>query len=152
MSYSTRSVLSLSLLLAQAMMAQEPVIKTTTRLVQLSVIARSHDQPAEGLTKEDFKVFVDGHEQKISFFSSVSALTKETAAPAPALPSNTFSNILAAKGQAPTAVTVVLLDLINTRLTDRISRSAADDQISAIYSRHRPGGRLCIQWAAAGAA
>jgi VWFA-related protein len=110
------------LLLLPVLRAQEPLIKTTTRLVQVSVIAKSHDQPAGGLTQDDFKVFVDGRQHKISFFSAVSA-----AAPAAATPvtqtsaaQNTFSNIAPAKGQAINGITVVLLDLVNTRLKDRI--------------------------------
>jgi VWFA-related protein len=86
--------------------------------VQVSVVAKSHDQPAEGLTKDDFKVFVDGHQQKISFFSAVSASGQPE--PAAAMPTNTYSNIMASSGKATNAVTVVLLDFVNTKLTDRI--------------------------------
>ena len=117
-SFSIRSLLFLSLFLGTTIVAQEPVIKTTTRLVQLSVIARFHDQPAEGLTKDDFKVFVDGHQQKISFFSAISASSNQTSAPPTA--ANTFTNFASSKEQATNAVTAVLLDLVNTKLTDRI--------------------------------
>jgi VWFA-related protein len=115
-----RPLLFLGLSLSPAVIAQEPVIKTTTRLVQLSVIAKSHDQPAEGLTQDDFKVFVDGHQQKISFFSAISAAASQPTAPATPAGSNTFSNLAASKEQAANAVTVVLLDLVNTKLTDRL--------------------------------
>lgn len=121
MSCSCRSLPFIALLLIPAVVAQEPVIKTTTRLVQLSVIAKSHGQPAEGLTQDDFKVLVDGHAQKISFFSAVTASSKPSnpAAPPAPMPSHTFSNLVASKEQSSNAVTVVLLDLVNTRLTDR---------------------------------
>ena len=36
------------------------------------------------------------------------------------LPPNTFTNILAARGQAINGITVVLLDLVNTRMADRM--------------------------------
>jgi len=120
-SFSLRcSALLVVLLAGKPVVAQEPVIKTTTRLVQLSVIAKSHDEPAAGLTQDDFKVFVDGHQQKISFFSAVSANPNQPSAPATPMAPNTFSNIVASKEQAATAVTVLLLDLVNTKLTDRI--------------------------------
>ena len=97
---------------------QESVIQTTTRLVQVSVVARSHDQSAAGLTVDDFKVFVDGHQQKISFFSAVAASLH----PTPTLPiaPHTYTNVMASKGQSMNGVTVVLLDLVNTKLRDRI--------------------------------
>ncbi len=102
--------------------AQEPlVIKSTTRLVQVSVIAKSHDQPADGLNVDDFKIFVDGKQQKISFFSAVSATDRPNSAPAtPPAAQQTYTNVLAARGQAVNGVTVVLLDLVNTKLKDRI--------------------------------
>ena len=106
------------LILASAVVAQEPLIKTTTRLVQVSVIAKEHDGPAQGLTADDFKVTVDGRQQKISFFSAVSVSDHPVSAP-PIAP-NTFSNVALVKGQAMNGVTVVLLDLVNTKLRDRI--------------------------------
>jgi VWFA-related protein len=105
-------------LLTPLLVGQEALIKSTTRLVQVSVIAKSHDQPAQGLTVDDFKVFADGRPQKIAFFSAVAASEQPT--PAVPVAPNTFTNILSAKGHAMNGVTVVLLDLVNTKLTDRI--------------------------------
>lgn len=98
--------------------APPPVITATTRLVQVSVIAKENGQPAAGLKAEDFTVLVDGQPQKISFFSVESTgLAPVTTAP---LPPNTFTNILAARGQAINGITIVLLDLANTRMVDRM--------------------------------
>ncbi len=119
MLHSIRWLLLSALVFEAALTAQEPLIKTTTRLVQVSVIAKSHDQPAAGLTQDDFKVLVDGHPQKIAFFSAVSSTDHGTPAPAPTSPAKTFTNV-APQSQSANAVTVVLLDLINTKLTDRI--------------------------------
>jgi VWFA-related protein len=96
-----------------------PVITATTRLVQVSVIAKEKGgAPAAGLKAEDFRVLVDGRPQKISFFSMESTgVSSVTSAP---LPPNTFTNILAARGQAINGITVVLLDLVNTRMADRM--------------------------------
>jgi len=41
-------------------------------------------------------------------------------APAVALPPNTFTNILTARGQITNGITIVLLDLVNTRMADRM--------------------------------
>ena len=98
--------------------AAPPVITTTTRLVQVSVIAKEKGgEPAAGLKAEDFRVLVDGRPQKISFFSAESTGVTATSA---ALPPGTFSNILEARGQAVNGITVVLLDLVNTRMVDRM--------------------------------
>lgn len=98
--------------------APPPVITATTRLVQVSVIAKENGQPAAGLKAEDFNVLVDGRPQKISFFSVESTgLAPVASAP---LPPNTFTNILAARGQAINGITIVLLDLANTRMVDRM--------------------------------
>ncbi len=95
-----------------------PVITATTRLVQVSVIAKENGEPAAGLKAEDFTVRVDGRPQKISYF------TAESTGPSPVantpLPPHTFTNILAARGQTINGITVVLLDLVNTRLVDRM--------------------------------
>ncbi len=117
MSHFIHCLLLAGLVLAPAV-AQEPVIKTTTRLVQVSVIAKSHDEPVAALTQDDFKIMVDGHPQKIAFFSAVSSSDRPTVPVTTAAP-NTFTNI-ASGSQAVNAVTVVLLDLVNTKMTDRI--------------------------------
>ncbi|MGA3027419.1 MAG: VWA domain-containing protein [Bryobacteraceae bacterium] len=99
--------------------APPPLITATTRLVQVSVIARDKNgEPAAGLKAEDFRVEADGRPQKISFFSADS--TGISPAPGEPLPPGTFTNILAARGQAVNGITVVLLDLVNTRMADRM--------------------------------
>ena len=103
---------------AQDLSAPAPIIKTTTRLVQVSVIAREHNQPVEGLKAEDFHISVDGRPQKVSFFSMESGA--RLLAPVPPLPPNVYINTLPARGQMKTSVTILLLDLVNTRMTDKI--------------------------------
>src|ERR1700679_1671043 len=57
-----------------AQQADQPlVIKATTRLVLLSVIADRSNQPVADLTKDDFRVKVNGKVQPISVFSMESA-------------------------------------------------------------------------------
>ena len=96
-----------------------PVIRATTRLVQVSVVARDKDgHAAEGLKASDFRVTADGRPQKIAFFSVES--TGHVPAANPPLPPHTFTNLLAARGEQMNSITVVLLDLVNTKMTDRM--------------------------------
>src|SRR5262249_37597967 len=101
-----------------------PTIKVTTRLVQVSLVV--HDkkgQPVADLNKDDVVLYDKGQEQKIRFFTKE---TRETLSPGlPPLTqgvvSNRFSNFTSG-GQAhlaplPNALTVVLLDGLNTRFT-----------------------------------
>lgn len=97
----------------------DPVIKTTTRLVQVSVIAKEHDRPVDSLKAENFHVLVDGQRQKIAFFAMESSAHPLDAAPP--LEKNVYVNTMPARGQTQTSVTILLLDLVNTRLTDRIA-------------------------------
>ena len=98
---------------------EPPVIRATTRLVQVSVVARDKDgSPAEGLKSSDFRVTADGRPQKIAFFSVES--TGRVPAANPPLPPHTFTNLLAARGEQTNSITVVLLDLVNTKMTDRM--------------------------------
>jgi VWFA-related protein len=91
---------------------QPPVIHSTTRLVQLSVIAQDgKGEPITGLKKEDFSLFDEGKPQAISFFSCG---TPAPSTPPPALPSNYFTNRFDLKGEDPGAVTVILFDALNT--------------------------------------
>ena len=63
-------ILSLLLaLLAVPLRAQNrdaPVIRATTRLVQLNaVVLDNHRRPVSGLSRDDFEVFDNGREQKL---------------------------------------------------------------------------------------
>ena len=52
---------------------QAPVIRTTTRLVQLdAVVLDKQNRPVTGLTKDDFLVFDNGTEQKVAHFAAAS--------------------------------------------------------------------------------
>ncbi|MGB6827202.1 MAG: hypothetical protein WBE41_04090, partial [Terracidiphilus sp.] len=49
---------------------QAPQVSTTTRLVQLDVVVHDkQNHPVTGLTKDDFRVFDNGVEQKIAHFT-----------------------------------------------------------------------------------
>jgi VWFA-related protein len=104
--------------LAVVSIAQEgPVIRTTTRLVQVSVIVRDKNGPVEGLKKEDFQIFDHGKEQKIAVFTVAS--TKAAAAAMAKLPPGIYTNRPERGGEPIGSVTVVLIDLLNTRFQDQ---------------------------------
>jgi hypothetical protein len=57
--------------LAQTQPATEApvVLKSTTRLVQVSVVVQRHGQPVADLKKEDFQLHENGRPQKIDLFN-----------------------------------------------------------------------------------
>jgi VWFA-related protein len=116
-----------------------PVIKSTTRLVQVSVIARDKEgQPAEGLKASDFQISADGRPQKIAFFSVESTGKVQDANPP--LPPHTFTNLLPARGDQSNSITVLLFDLVNTRLDDRLyARQQIIKYLSEIQLQDRIG-------------
>jgi len=98
---------------------QQPAttIRTTTRLVQVSVVVTDKKgAPITGLKREDFTVFDQSNPQEIAFFSEA---PHALATPAQPLPKNVFTNRFDLKGQEPGAVTVVLFDSLNTTFADQ---------------------------------
>src|SRR4051794_7711431 len=96
-----------------------PLVSTTTRLVQIHVIATRKGQPVTGLTQADFEVTDNGEPQKLAFFAA------EAGTPgAPPAPSarGTFTN----RGAATGAVTIILFDALNNQFMDR---AFARDQV-----------------------
>jgi VWFA-related protein len=90
---------------------QAPTISVSTRLVQVSVIARNKNGPVADLTKDDFVVLDRGKPQKISVFSIESS--ESARPPAQPLPQNTFSDLPQYGADTPRSVTIVLLDNLN---------------------------------------
>ena len=105
----------------------ETLIRSTVRLVQVSVVAEDKKgNPVTDLKAEDFTLLDEGKPQKIAFFSAPTptpaASDTEQPSPKPArlLPPNAFTNRYDLKGQnTPGAVTVVLFDALNTAPQDQ---------------------------------
>ena len=108
------AVTSAAIALAARDAPQSPQIRVSTRLVQVSVIARDKDGPVQDLTKDDFIVLDKGQPRQVSVFSVESG--ESTAIPqlAKLLPPNTFSDLPQYGGGKPRSVTIVLLDNLNT--------------------------------------
>jgi VWFA-related protein len=95
----------------------QPVIRSTTHLVQVSVVVTDKKgQPMIGLKKENFTVMDESNTQEIAFFSAESPAP---VVPPPRLPKNVYTNRYDLKGQDPGAVTVVLFDSLNTSPEDQ---------------------------------
>jgi VWFA-related protein len=94
-----------------------PVIRSTTRLVQVSVVVTDKKgQPITGLKKENFTLTDESNPQQIAFFS---AEVPRPSTPTTPLPKNVYTNRYELKGQDPGAVTVVLFDSLNTSPQDQ---------------------------------
>jgi VWFA-related protein len=113
-----------TLLAQQATPPQPPVVlKAATRLVQVSVIAQdSKGQPVTDLKKDDFRIKVNGKDQPIKVFSMDSSGTlPRTQA---ILPPNVFTNRLEVKPGQESSVTIILLDILNTKWEDQVFAKA----------------------------
>jgi VWFA-related protein len=97
---------------------EQPVLRVSTRLVQVNIVVETRDgRPVSGLTADDFSLWDSGRPQKISFFSVQSSQSLPKALPP--LPSGTFTNRLEEHAGAPASVTVILLDGLNTHFEDQ---------------------------------
>jgi VWFA-related protein len=92
------------------------VLKATTRLVVIDVVATDKGRAVTDLQRNDFKVFEDGKEQEIKVFAlqqpSFTAGAKATSARNLTLPEGTFTNVPQSK--LDNTLNVVLLDALNT--------------------------------------
>jgi len=125
---------------AQPQAKQEPpVVRVTTRLVQVSVIVQDKKgEPVTDLTRDDFTLLDQGQPQMVSTFSVESLRTLPAARPAPP---NVFSNRFEQKTDTPTSVTVILLDGLNTRFEDM---AYARDQIIKFLGQLQPQDRVAL--------
>ena len=115
------------------------VPRATTRIVQISVIVQDKQgNPSLGLTKADFTVFDEKQPQAIQLFS-VETNAVPDCAPEP-LPPDVYTNRLAERSAVPKSVTVVLLDALNTEISDQeYSRRQVIKFLSQLQPQDRVG-------------
>lgn len=103
---------------SSAQVGHAPLVgRSTTRMVQVNVVATRRGAPVEGLTRKDFILTDNNKPQTLSAFSEESS-GGELPANTP-LPPNTFTNRLQ-RGRAEfSGATIILFDALNTRYTDR---------------------------------
>jgi VWFA-related protein len=135
----TRFLAPAAAILMAAQTPEPPIIRLTTRLVEVNVIVRAKDGPVRNLTQSDFRIFDKGKEQKIALFS-VSSRHK-VRKPAAPLPAGVFTNLPEQRSDTPTSITVVLLDALNTDIQDQ---HYAKQQFIKFLSQIRPEDRVAI--------
>ena len=119
---------------------QPVILKSTTRLVQLSVVVQDHKGvPVATLKKEDFQVRDNGKPQTIAEFS-VESNGKLPSAPEK-LPPNIFTNELEQRTGTPSSVTIILLDALNTKWEDQAYAKA---QVVKFLQTIQPQDRVGI--------
>jgi VWFA-related protein len=94
---------------------------------------------APDLTQKDFRVFDNGQEQKIAFFSKDSS--EENSTGRSPLPHNTWSNRAGGRGGVPVNLTVVLVDGLNTKLADQ---GRARQQVLRFLGQIKPEDRVAL--------
>lgn len=95
-----------------------PVFRTNANLVLVDVVVRSKQQPVLGLTQPDFQISEDGRPQKITVFEEHRATDALEAARSSPLPPHVYTN--APRFQLTSAANVLLLDGLNTPLSDQV--------------------------------
>jgi len=121
------------------LLAQEPVIRVNTRLIQVNVLVHDKNGAVADLAKEDFTVFDRGKQQRIAAFNVYK--TPSASIPTKGLPAGTFSNRLEARPDIPRSVTVLLFDTVNTDFADQ---SYARGQAVKVLSALRRGDRVAL--------
>jgi VWFA-related protein len=131
----------------QPQLPPSPIIKVTSHLVQVSVAV--HDKtgsPVTNLKKEDFALYDNGQEQQIRLFAVENS--GSVVPPVPPLPAGVFANrewnVRGSSGRTsllPRAVTVILLDGLNTRFQDQ---QAAKQGLIGFLSQIQPGDRVAL--------
>jgi len=129
----------LALFLALATpLAGQPLLRVTTRLVQVDVVAHDRRGAVANLTKEDFTVFDRGQRQPVAVFEK--RLAESSAAPGLPAP-GVFTNNSSGPNAATASSTVVLLDGLNSAVMDQYQ--ARQDVLKFLRSV-RPGDRVAI--------
>jgi hypothetical protein len=107
--------------------APDPVLRSTTRLIQLNVVATDRSgKPVTDLTLEDIVLTDAGKKQNIALFTP--ELASPAIKPAPAEPGTVVLSNRSA--QTPGAVTAILFDSLNTALLDQSeARKSCDSPI-----------------------
>jgi VWFA-related protein len=133
----------LSGLIAVTLLAQDPVqpvLRVTTRLVEVNVIVRDKNGPVRGLSKDDFTLFDKGKQRQIAFFG-MNVAAANVAAPATADAPGVVRNRPASGTQTPVNVTVVVLDGLNTESRDQ---QFAKQEFLKYLKQIRPEDRVAV--------
>ncbi len=141
----TRGLIFLCGLTLACAQNDQPTIRSTTRLVEFTVVALDRQgNPVTDLKKEDLSLLDNGHPREIAFFRYEGG--QAPAVTAPALPQNTFTNRVELTGGPARSITALVLDSVNTEPADqmfvkaqtlRFLRAIAPQSRVAIYQLGR---------------
>jgi len=120
------------------LIVQDPLIRVSSRLVEINVVATNRDGTVGDLRQTDFQILDGKVERKISFFS-VHRAQEVSPARAP-LPQGFRTNRPERFG-TPGTVTILLFDGLNTAFADQI---LARRQIVEFLSGIGPGDRVAV--------
>jgi VWFA-related protein len=122
--------------LLQAGRQDRPSFRSSTRLVELSVVVTDRDRnPVPGLTARDFQIFDDGKPQKVELFSVEGSSIATPSPSASPRPPREFSNQLPDTG----SVTIILYDQLNTPAADHMN---ARQHVARFLEQIRPDDRV----------
>lgn len=94
------------------------VFRTNANLVLVDVVVTDKGTAVQGLKASDFEVLEDGRPQTVSTFEEHRATDSVRTAREPDLPAHTYSD--APIYTVPSAVNILLLDALNTPLSDQV--------------------------------
>jgi VWFA-related protein len=117
------------------------VLRANANLVLLDVVVTKKDKPVYGLDRKQFHLLVDGREEPIASFDEHHSLQSAGAVPTklPTLPANTYTNLPVYPNES--AVTVLLLDGLNTPLADQMNLR---HQMVAYLDKIQPGAQIAV--------
>jgi VWFA-related protein len=122
---------------------QQPVITlhTKTQLVVVDVVVTDKSRkPVQGLKASDFSLLEDGNVQTVRSFEEHREIASgKELQPAPTMPPGFFTNYTVTP--ADQALNVLLLDTLNTSVTDQIYLK---DQILKFLTNAKPGAPIAI--------
>lgn len=125
---------------AVALQDETPVFRTTTRLIELSVVVLDRNgNPVTDLKKDEIEVQEKGKRREIAFFRFEGGPEPDRK-PAP-LPLQTFSNRPEYTSGAPRNITAVVVDTLNTPSGDQMWMRA---QVVRFLKRLSPRTRVAL--------
>ena len=119
----------------------DTVLRANTNLVLVDVVVTDRDRPVHHIDRRRFHIFEDGREQSIATFDEHQPTSEAAASPAGQLPlpPHTFTN--APQYPPAAAVNVLLLDGLNTPLSNQID---VRRQMLQFMGKITPGTSLAI--------
>jgi VWFA-related protein len=116
-------------------------LRVASRLVQVSVIVRHKGAPVTGLTKDDFTILDQNRPQKIAAVSEQSYEPDAKMADAPKNSNAIFSNHFDPNSGAPSSVTIILMDALNTPRQDM---AKARSEVAKFLRQLQPNERVAL--------